>query len=487
MTVPLDTLPAGQRAAFEDAYQLSPMQQGMLYDTIQSSRAGMYCIVVAYRIEGRLDGGRLFDAWRAVLARHPILRTSFHWRDRSEPFQAVHSHVTLPAVEHDWRGLSPDEQQRRLTAVLSSENLKGFDVTTPPLIRLTLIRCAEEIYELVVAHHHLLLDGSCKPLLFHEVFACYEDPGQERGHLAKPEPYRRFIEWLAEQDLESAEPFWRDELQGFSEPTPLWSAAAADRQAARDYDEHHLDIDVTITESLRHFARTNRMTLNTVISGAWALLIAHANRRDDVVFGATVNARPASLDGVETMMGLFINTLPVRVVLSRTSRLGDWLKTIQTRQTTSREYDYTPLPMIRQWSSVPRRLPLFESILVFENNPGYGSDSERHGEIEITNARALIQNSLPLTLRCVPGRRLGIQLLYDTARFSAATIRGIADGLVRLLTEIPGAALRPLSHLSAALDALERGRNEAQANAFQQAARGRLTARARGRVRSDQP
>ncbi|HEX7793390.1 MAG TPA: condensation domain-containing protein [Vicinamibacterales bacterium] len=486
MTVPLDTLPAGQRAAVEDAYQLSPMQQGMLYDTIQSSRPGMYCIVVAYRIEGRLDGGRLFDAWRAVLTRHPILRTSFHWRDRSEPFQAVHSHVALPVVEHDWRGLSPDEQRRRLTAVLSSENLEGFDVTTPPLIRLTLIRCAEAVHELVVAHHHLLLDGSCKPLLFNEVFAFYEHPGHEPLQLAKPEPYRRFIEWLDEQDLESAESFWRDELQGFSEPTPLWSGVAVERQAVRDYDEHHTDIDETITESLRRFARTNRVTLNTVISGAWALLIGHASRRDDVVFGATVNARPAGLDGVEAMMGLFINTLPVRVVLSRTSQVADWLKAIQTKQTTSREYDYAPLPMIRQWSSVPRRLPLFESILVFENNPGYGIDSERHGDIEITNARALIRNSLPLTLRCVPGRRLGIQLLYDTGRFSASTIQGIADGLVRLLTEIPVAAFRPLSHLTAVLDGVGRERNEAQANAFQQAARGRLTERARSRVRSDE-
>jgi surfactin family lipopeptide synthetase C len=463
------------------------MQQGMLYDTIESSRPGMYCIVVAYRIEGRLDGGRLFDAWRAVVARHPILRTSFHWRDRSEPFQAVHSQVTVPVVEHDWRGLSADEQQRRLTAALSSENLNGFDVTTPPLIRLTLIRCAEDIHELVVAHHHLLLDGSCKPLLFHEVFAFYEDPGQGPRHLVKPEPYRRFIEWLVEQDLGSAESFWRDELLGFSDPTPLWSGAAVDRQAARDYDEHHIDVDETITERLRHFARTNRMTLNTVISGAWALLIAHANRRDDVVFGATVNARPAGLDRVETMMGLFINTLPVRTVLSRTSQLGDWLRAIQTKQTTSREYDYAPLSMIRQWSTVPRRLPLFESILVFENNPGYGIDSERHGNIEITNARALIRNSLPLTLRCVPGRRLGIQLLYDTARFSAATIQGIAGGLVRLLTEMPAGVLRPLSHLTAILDTVERERNEAQANAFQQAARGRLTERARSRVRSDEP
>jgi len=457
------------------------MQLGMLYHTIESSEPGMYCIVVCYRLSGRLDAEAMFDAWRMVVARHPALRTTFHWHDRPEPVQEVHRHVELPVVEEDWRDLGAPEQQRRLTALLESENRRGFDVTTPPLLRLTLVRCAEDIYELVVAHHHLLLDGSCKPLLFAEVFAAYE--GNRRRTLpefGRAEPYRRFIEWLRAQNLADAERFWRAELADFREPTPLWAGSGGEAAAARDYAEQQLPLDEQTTGQLRQFARTRRLTLNTVVCGAWALLLAHANTRDDVVFGATVNARPSDLDGVEAMLGLFINTLPVRVTISRTMPLVEWLRDAQLHQLRAREYDFAPLSLIQRWSDVPRRLPLFESIVVFENNVGYGSDSERHGDLEITDVRALIRNSLPLTLRCVPGRTLSMQLLYDTGRFTAVAIARIGDDLVRTLTEMANGDV-PVARLMESLDNAHRTRQMLDADTFQKSVRDRLRQQARGR------
>jgi hypothetical protein len=475
--------------ALDDEYELSPMQQGMLYDTIASPEPGMYCIVVSYRLNGSIDVPALFDAWRTVVARHPILRTSFHWHEQSAPTQAVHRAVELPVVEIDWRTLSETDQRTKLAELLEAENRRGFDVTRPPLMRLSLVRCADNVYELVVTHHHLLLDGSCKPLLFAEVFAAYEALRRhEPMALDTPTPYRCFIEWLREQDRTAAERFWRDELAGFAEPTPLWprlSVSAAGTDGEHSYREHHVALDVAETDRLRSFARSHRLTLNTVVSGAWALLLGHASRRDDVVFGATVNAQPPDLDGIETMLGLFINTLPVRFQVPPAAKVADWLRGAQLHQTRARDYDYTPLSSLQQWSGVARGLPLFESIIVFENNLGFGADSERHGSVEVTDVRAHIRNSLPLTLRCVPGRSLSMQLLHETGRFSSKAVTSIAGALVHVLRALAENNAEnsnaTVAQMLERLDDFERREAAQTASAFQQAVRNKLSQRRRSR------
>jgi hypothetical protein len=172
--------------------------------------------------------------------------------------------------------------------------------------------------------------------------------------------------------------------------------------------------------------------------------------------------------------------LPVRVGIARATPLVEWLRNAQLRHSRAREYDFAPLSLIQRWSGVPRRLPLFESIVVFENNVGYGSDSEQHGDIEITDVRALIRYSLPLTLRCVPGRTLSMQLLYDTGRFAATTIGSIGDDLVRALTEMAKGDA-PVAQVMASLDDARRARQALDANAFQKSVRDRLRQQARGR------
>jgi hypothetical protein len=461
----------------------------MLYDTVASAESGMYCIVVSYRLTGALDADALFDAWRAVVARHPILRTSFHWHERQEPTQAVHREVALPVAQQDWRGVSIADQQARLTALLEEEHCRGFDVTRPPLIRLTLVRCADEVHELVVAHHHLLLDGSCKPLLFAEVFAIYEARRERRSiALDPPAPYRRFIEWLRAQDGAAAERFWRDELAGLTEPTRLWPPSpsrSASGSAEPRYEEYAFGLDVADTDRLRLFARSQRLTVNTIVSGAWALLLAQATRRDDVVFGATVNARPPDLDGSEAMLGLFINTLPVRFAITPDATIVDWLRRAQLRQMRARELDYAALSSIQRWSAMPRGVPLFDSIIVFENNVGYGADSERHGSLEISDVRAHIRNSLPLTLRCVPGRTLSMQLLHESSRIDSTTIRSIAERLARVLAEMPADPTATVARLLQLVDEIERQQEAVTAGAFQKTVRDKLLQRKRQRRPSE--
>jgi hypothetical protein len=430
----------------EDRYELGPMQQGMLFDTLQAESPDVYCMLVAYTLRGPLDRAAFRAAWQHVVARHAILRTSFEWHEHREPSQIVHAEAALEVQEHDWSGEGASDQDERLRALLRAESRRGFDLRQPPLMRLCLIRCAPDLHRLVIAQHHILMDGSCKPLLFQEAFTCYD--AIRSGHapqLPPARPYRDYIEWVREQDITAAEAYWQAELADFAEPTPLWAdglAAASDEE----YQQHESLLGEVKTEALRLTARRSRLTLNTMLTGIWALQLAHASQRDDVVVGTTVNGRPA-LPGVDTMLGLFINTLPLRVRVSPDMAMSTWLRTIQISLATARDYDFTPLWRIQRCSAIPRGRPLFESIVVFENNPGYGSDDhERYGDVAITAVQPFTRNSLPLTLRGVPGRNLAIQLLYDTRRFSSETIHRAADQMTDALRELAEGIDQPVRH-----------------------------------------
>src|SRR5438552_2020595 len=282
--------------AVEDIYELSPVQQGMLFHSILD--AGVYLEQFVCTFHGRLDVGAFERAWQRVVARHSILRTSFFWDDLEKPLQVVHRHVTVPLAQHDWRGRSADEQRAHLETFLREERGRGFVVSAAPLLRLAIIRVSDDVHHFVSSHHHLLIDGWSQGLLMREVLAFYDvfSRGQELA-LAQPTPYVDYIGWLQEQDLAAAEQFWRRELAGVSGPTPL----VADRPAgslsdsSRAYDTEQVRLSEEATGALRSLAREHQLTINTIALGAWALLLNRYSGDEVVVFGATVSGRSAPL------------------------------------------------------------------------------------------------------------------------------------------------------------------------------------------------
>jgi Condensation domain len=421
-----------------DSYDLSPMQQGMLYDSLESTDSGLYVIQVSYALRGPLQPTAFAGAWQSMVDRHAALRTSFQWKDVEMPYQVVHRQLELPFEHHDWSSLPRLEQDANLARLVEGGARRGFELDRPPLIRLSLVRTGPDAFVLVLAHHHILLDGWCKSLLFDEVFTFYHAALRgERPVLPEPCPYRAYIDWLREQDLSGAERFWRRELDGFSDPTNVLPQVPPGKTESRDYGEVAVELDLASTERLRVYARRERLTLNTVVLGAWALVLASASDQEDVVFGATVNGRPVELNGAGSIIGLFINTLPVRVRVSRSTPMSAWLSKLQVRQARSRDFDFTPLSQIQRWSAVPGGRRIFESIVVFENNPGFGCEHERYGDIEVGDVKAVIRNSLPLTLRSVPSPKLRFQLLYDGRRFRRSAIECVGRQVVELLSRLP--------------------------------------------------
>jgi amino acid adenylation domain-containing protein len=435
----------------EAAYPLSPVQQGMLFHSMVEPDSGVYVQQFTCTLHGHLDAARFARAIELVTARHAVLRTAIHTVDWDRPLQVVYRHVALPREEQDWRGLPPAVQELRLDAFLQADRARGFDPSRAPLVRLAVLRTADEVQRVVWSNHHLLMDGWCMPLLFKEVLTAYESLARGAApDLPACRPFRDYIAWLGRQDHGEAEVYWRAALRGVREPTPL----GIDRPASEEFAgmgpsaECALELTEEQTAALQALARVRRLTLNTLVQGAWAILLCRYSGRVDVVFGATVAGRPAELAGVEAMIGLFINTLPVRVGLPADAPLDAWLHDLQDRQLDLRRYESSPLVEIQGWSDVPRGRPLFESILVFENYP---LDLAPRGEwagLRFDEVRILERTNYPLTLMAIPGHRLVLRAMFDTHRFDAAAIqrllghfRIVLEGMVadprRRLADVP--------------------------------------------------
>ncbi|MDH5597132.1 MAG: amino acid adenylation domain-containing protein [Candidatus Peregrinibacteria bacterium] len=431
----------------EDIYELSPMQQGMLFHSLASPESGAYSNRISYILKGDLDIPAFERAWQKVVDRHPVFRSSFHSEDFDKPLQVVHKQARLSLEQQDWRNISVTEQQERLDTYLKEEGRRGFILTQAPLMRLALFRCSEDTYQFVMSQHHLLMDGWCRPLIFKEASTFYEAFRHGKDiQLELPRPYRDYILWLQQQDMAKVESFWRNELKGFSSPTPLVTNRNLDNHPAKedDFAKQKFELPKETTDAIKALARKHGLTLNTLFQGLWALLISRYSGEEDVVFGATVSGRPPALRGVESMIGLFINTLPVRVRIDKEIQLLQWLKALQSHQIEVREYEHSPLMNVQHWSDVPRSQPLFESILIFENFPEQ-ANGEGNASLNMQLDRFFDWTNYPLTIEVVPDSELLILALYDCRLFDDGTITRM---LGHLKTMLEGVVSDPFCQLS---------------------------------------
>ncbi len=447
------------RELVEEIYPLSPMQQGMLFHCLESPELGLYLAQISYAFQGGFDLEPFALAWQLMLARHSILRTAFIWDRLAAPVQVVLRHAPLPIEQRDWRATPEGELERRFEEFLREDRARGFAVEQAPLMRLTLIRTAEQTYYLIWTYHHLLLDGWSMPLVLRDVLSLYEALAQgQQPRPAPSRPYREYIAWLGRQDVGQAEAYWRRTLAGFTAPTPLGVDHIA-HPGADDVDAFgacRLTLPGALEQALGERARQSQVTLNTLLQGAWALLLSRYSGEGEVVFGATVAGRPADLAEIESMVGLFINTLPVRVQVDPEHDLLAWLREIQQGQVEMRQYEYSPLSQVQRWSEVPAGTPLFESILVFENYPVDAAALDRQSDrVEAGSFRAVERANYPLTLTVAPAHPFSLRLDYDRRRLDGATVERMLAQLQTILAALAAPEHARLGEL-ALLPAAER-------------------------------
>src|SRR6185369_15939257 len=395
----------------EDEYELSPLQLGMLIHSSGGAH-GAYIQQLVCSLREDLDVAALEKAWHEVVNRHPIFRTSFHIA-ASPPCQRVHSRVDFLIAKEDWRAMPPHEQEVSLASYLADDQQRSFNPTDAPLIRVALFRMSQAHYEMVWTSHHALMDGRSRRLILKELFSLYEGATLE---VERPRPYGDYIRWLQQYGLASAEKFWREELRGFTTPTVIDLGVSQKEERF-----HHGNVETYLSESLTtaltDFANTAGVTLNTLVQGSWALLLSRYTGERDVVFGATRACRRSSMADADSMVGLFINTLPVRVRVSSDEQLLPWLQRLRSSQIGVRQFEHTPLTKIMEWSEVPRGTPLFESIVVYENDQINDALQSQGANWKDRDFRLLEQTNYPLVLHANGGSRLLLKLEYDESRF----------------------------------------------------------------------
>jgi hypothetical protein len=434
--------------ASEDAYPLSPVQEGMLFHTSAAPDSGVYVEQFTCRLRGPIDLEALEASWRHLFARHAALRTAMRWVDSGSPVQVVLREVELPLERPDWGDATPAERPARLEAFLRADRARGFVPTRAPLMRLALIRLEGDVHQIVWSLHHAVIDGWCMPLLFKELLDVYD--ALCRGvepELPPCRPFRDYIAWLQRRDPARAEAFWRSELAGFTAPTPLGIDRAPAGATPGPHAAREAGLSAELTAYLETLTRARQLTLSTIVQGAWALLLSRYSGREDVVFGLTVSGRPAELAGVESMVGMFINTLPLRVTIDERAGLVPWLKQLQRRQVELRQFEHSPLVQVQGWSDVPRGWPLFESIVVVENFPVDATLSSRAGRLGVEAVQFFDQTNYPLDLTIVPGAELWLKVGYDADRFDADTIDRLLGHLGTLLGGIAADPDRCLADL----------------------------------------
>ncbi|WP_084229312.1 non-ribosomal peptide synthetase [Mycobacterium sherrisii] len=415
----IDELARHHRIA--DVLPLTPLQQGLLFHATIAARSGVgpYAPQLVIGLTGPLDEIRLRDAVYAVVDRHPNLAARF-CPQFDPPVQIIPADPA-PA----WRSIDlggAADADERIQRVCAEERAAVCDLANPPVFRAALLRTAAGQHRLVLTNHHIVLDGWSLPILLREIFASYD--GQR---LPAPVPYRRFVAWLADRDLDAARAAWRDVLAGFDTPTLVGSHRVGEL-GPRGLTA--IRLPEPTTRALTQLARAHRTTLNIVLQAGWAQLLIWLTGRHDVAFGATVSGRPTEVAGAESLVGLTINTIPVRARAGALITTADLLHQLHDGHQRTLEHHHLALSDIHRIAGHDQ---LFDTLFVYENYPIDSAVSTGLGALAITEFTSRESTHYPLTLQVAPGPELGLRIEYDAELFDAESVARLADRLQRVL------------------------------------------------------
>ncbi|WP_208113776.1 condensation domain-containing protein, partial [Tahibacter aquaticus] len=426
-------------------YPATPMQAGLLFESLLD--VSSYIVQTFPILRGELDAAAFRRAWQQVVERHDIFRTAFVGEGEGL-HQLVSAQATLPWHEEDWSGLAADEQERRFDAYRAQDKATAFDFAAPPLMRVALFRLGGQRYQLLWTVHHILSDGWSSPLVYRDVVALYQSQLQGRpASLKTPQPYEQHIAWLQRQDRDVARAHWQALLGDIDAPSQL----GIDRlptDGGSGYREQFLELSPAQTEALQNAAQAQRSTVNTLLQWAWAYLLHRYSGETDVVFGATIAGRPAEVPGIEDMVGLFINTVPVKVSFGRERSIAASLSALQHEFQRSSDYGYLALSEIQRQSRVRPGTPLFDTLLGFANYPldamTDAAAMPAASRLEIERASNNEISSYTLDLNAHLGRSLRVRFVYRAERFAQATVARLVAQLGQVLQQLPAAIAQDL-------------------------------------------
>ncbi|MGE2692959.1 non-ribosomal peptide synthase/polyketide synthase, partial [Mycolicibacterium pulveris] len=426
-----------------DVLPLTPLQQGLLFHANTAQTSDLYAMQLDIELDGPLDVQRLRDAVQTVINRHPHLAAQFS-EQFDEPVQIIPADPTVP-----WRYVELDTESdanEQVSRMCADERAAVCHLTEQPAFRAALIRVAPDRHRFLLTTHHIVLDGWSMPILLQEIFA-----GFSRQRLPAATPYRSFINWLADRDRDAAHAAWREVLDGFDAPTLVGPPAKVE-PGPRGIASFSVAED--ITQAVGELARSCQTTVNIVLQTAFARLLCSLTGQHDVVFGTTVSGRPTDVPGAESMVGLLINTVPVRATFTPDITTEDLLGQLQRAHSDTLEHQHLALNEIHHISGQDQ---LFDTLFVFENYPIDTAAPLGVDGLAVTEFNFRETNHYPLAVQALPGREIGLRVEYDTEVFDADSIQALVDRFTRVLAAITAEPGRRLSALDL-LDGGERSR-----------------------------
>ncbi|MBU4630248.1 amino acid adenylation domain-containing protein [Pseudomonas sp. BF61] len=448
----LDTLsiPVQQ---IEDIYPLSPMQEGLLVHTLLEKNSGIYFMQECYTIKETLDYPRFEAAWQQVVKRYEAIRASFLWNTGGTLLQVIHKNSNVQVERLDLSHVPMDRVQAQIEHLLKVEREAGFDLALQPPIRFKLILLADHSHRFVMSNHHILLDAWCRSLLMSDFFEIYHAMlAGKPCELATPYRFRDFIQWLQQQDRTAATTFWQDQLEGLEHTTSLpVDHPQVPAHSVSVIGDNYTWLSQQDSTALQEAATRHHLTLNTFVQAAWALTLHNHSRSRDVVFGVTVSGRPAHIPEMQNTVGLFINSVPLRVAIptpdSQLSTLA-WLQTILHKNVSLREYDYLPLVNIQECSQILKGQPLFNSLFVYENAPMEDSVGQDAQDMGVISDSSRTHTNYPVTVVVYPSDKVGLHLSYDTRFFEQSTMDSLLEEFKQWLIALRHHLHQPLAQIT---------------------------------------
>jgi len=439
-------------------HPLTPIQQGMLFHHLAGGHPGVDLEQIVCDLREDLDAPALLAAWQAVVLRHEALRTAFRWEGLEAPLARVEASVELPWEPLDWRSRPAAEREAHFAEWLLADRQRGFDLSRAPLMRFACVRLADREYRLVWSFHHLLLDGRSFAQVLREVFTLYDSGAAKRDVKLEPaRAFREHVEWLRKRGTAAEETFWRAELAGFTAPTALALSAPSGPapEDGRDRAEVERSVSRETTERLREVAKANGVSLNNLVQAAWALVLSRYSGEREVLFGCIRACRRSSVPGADSIVGTFINTLPLRTTADPETPLATWVQAIRAQNRRLAPHEQAPLVELQRWCHLPAGRALFDAILIYDEHMLDGELRDLSGPGHERHFKLHERTVFPLTLYAYGEDELALKLSWDRTRFGDAAMRQMMGHMATLIESF---SLRPQARLEehALMSAAER-------------------------------
>nr|NIM15781.1 AMP-binding protein [Candidatus Aminicenantes bacterium]NIM82558.1 AMP-binding protein [Candidatus Aminicenantes bacterium]NIN21918.1 AMP-binding protein [Candidatus Aminicenantes bacterium]NIN45696.1 AMP-binding protein [Candidatus Aminicenantes bacterium]NIN88531.1 AMP-binding protein [Candidatus Aminicenantes bacterium] len=427
----------------EDIIALTPMQEGMLFHYLKDPGSDYYFEQLCLTITGRIDLNGFKRAWEVVVETNEMLRTRFSWEKLEKPVQIILKKHSPRLIFHDF---SADGEAIDIEEVKSGDRREKFDLKEVPF-RIILCKIETDKYEMIISNHHILYDGWSNGIILKEFLEAYRQADKKIKAIAPVKTkFKEFVRWLQNRGVGEEEKYWREYLQGFESGTGISLKKEAGKGLAGS-GNYRFKLAPGIKDTAERFVRHHNLTSASLLYCAWGILLQKINDSDDIILGTTVSGRPANIKGIEHVVGLFINTIPLRVQSHADERILSLLKRTNDTLIAREEYESTSLVKIKEWSGVSNQEELFDSIVVLENYPLHRFLVEKNSAFAFDSYSLFEMTHYDLAVGISIVSGLEVRFIYNKAVFDENTIERLGRFFTAVVEDIPGNPGKAISRL----------------------------------------